>query len=542
MISRRLRKVLAVIVGAVAAGVPVGLIHLGVDSYVEHQAAEEVRLTAQRAIARAEWRISQSIAALDEVGKPRLHSCAEVDAEAVRRAVMATTPIKQIAAVDGDLRCAASIGSAQEMMLSRELRTADDRVNLAVVRLTETGERALRVIWQRSVDPVQLVATIASDVFVSDGAAMKVESLPAARVMLSEGTVIAAPEESRESAAQEQGVIRAHNQSQRYPVVATASVSRAAVFAEHRELRVVAAIAGSTFALLIFAFALLMPWRERANPVAELERAVEAGEFIPYYQPVVDLRSGSVVGAEVLMRWRKADGTIIPPYNFIPLAESSGLILDMTRTLMISARDELATLLGHRRGLKVSFNLVAAHFRDDSFVDDVREIFGESPVRMSQIIFEVTERQPLQDLGQAREVIAGLQELGCKVAIDDVGTGHNGLSYMLKLGANYIKIDKMFVDAIGTERYSKTIIETLISLAQDMRLEIVAEGVETLAQAKYLRECGIFLAQGYAFAKPMPGPEFRQRVEAGQPFVVAAPETRAVAEGFAGARQLVPAA
>ena len=152
----------------------------------------------------------------------------------------------------------------------------------------------------------------------------------------------------------------------------------------------------------------------------------------------------------------------------------------------------------------------------------MREVFAGSPIRLSQLVFEVTERQPLEDLDMARRVIAALQELGCKVAIDDVGTGHGGLSYMLKLGVNYIKIDKLFVDAIGTERYSTTIIETLISLARSMRMEIFAEGVETFEQVKYLRDRGIFLAQGYAFAPPLPGPLFRQLLEAAHPLGIGA--------------------
>ena len=125
--------------------------------------------------------------------------------------------------------------------------------------------------------------------------------------------------------------------------------------------------------------------------------------------------------------------------------------------------------------------------------------------------------QPLEDLDTARRIIAALQELGCKVAIDDVGTGHGGLSYMLKLGVDIIKIDKLFVDAIGTEQYSTTIIETLISLARSMRMEILAEGVETFEQVKYLRERGIYLAKGYAFAPPLPGPMFRQLLESAHP-------------------------
>jgi sensor c-di-GMP phosphodiesterase-like protein len=282
-------------------------------------------------------------------------------------------------------------------------------------------------------------------------------------------------------------------------------------------LRTVSRLAAAVLALLTIALALLLSSRSRANPVAELERALEAGEFVPYYQPLVDLRNGAIVGAEVLMRWRKADGTIIPPAAFIPLAESSGLILDMTRALMVAVRDEFSAVLGRRPGVKVAFNLTARHFDDDTIVADVRDIFAASAIRMSQVVLEVTERQPLEDLLAARRVIAGLQELGCKVAIDDVGTGHGGLSYMLKLAVNYIKIDKLFVDAIGTERYSATIIETLVNLARNMRIEVFAEGVETFEQVKFLRERGVYLCQGYVFAPPLAGPLFRQLLEAAQP-------------------------
>jgi len=251
------------------------------------------------------------------------------------------------------------------------------------------------------------------------------------------------------------------------------------------------------------------------------------------------------VGAEVLMRWRKPDGSIVPPAMFIPLAESSGLILDMTKALMIAARDELGPVLGPRPRVRLGFNLTADHFKDETVVEEVREVFAASPLRLSQIVLEVTERQPLDDLDMARRVIAALQELGCKIAIDDVGTGHGGLSYMLKLGVDFIKIDKLFVDAIGTERYSTTIIETLIDLARTMRMEILAEGVETFEQVKYLRDRGIFLAQGYAFAPPLPGSLFRQLLEAAHPLgALGAPQAGAPAEvdDFIAARDRVAAA
>jgi sensor c-di-GMP phosphodiesterase-like protein len=221
---------------------------------------------------------------------------------------------------------------------------------------------------------------------------------------------------------------------------------------------------------------------------------------------------------------------------FIPLAESSGLIMDMTDAIMRAVRDEFGAVLAPRPGVKMGFNLTAAHFASDAVVDEVRDIFAGSPIRFSQIVLEITERQPLEDLDMARHVIAALQELGCSVAIDDVGTGHGGLSYLLKLGANCIKIDKMFVDAIGSERYSTPIIETLVELANRMRMEVFAEGVENFDQVKYLRERGIFLAQGYAFAPPLPGRQFRALLEAAHPLSEGDAQLQAIADEFLAPR------
>jgi sensor c-di-GMP phosphodiesterase-like protein len=537
VIPRKLRKPFAVVAGALVAGVPVAMIQRGVDTYIERQAAEDIRLSAQRAIARAEWRIGQSITTLAAIGSTRLTSCADIEADAVRRVVMATSPLKEVLVIDeaGKPRCLPAVRDTPIRALSRELSTADDRVFLSVIIPLESGERALRIRWQRAGDPLYLSAHVPADVFLPDSLSSKAASEPVVRVMLNEGTLIAAPFDKHESAVADGDSITVQNQSTRYPLVAIATVSRAAVFAEHADLRVIAIAGSAVLALLVIALAALIPLRERSNPIVEMERALEAGEFVPYYQPIVDLRSGAVVGAEVLMRWRKSDGSLIPPAAFIPLAESTGLILEMTKALMIAARDEFAAVLGPRPRVKLGFNLTAHHFGSATIVAEVRDVFAGSPIRLSQIVFEVTERQPLEDLEMARQVIAALQELGCKVAIDDVGTGHGGLSYMLKLGVNYIKIDKLFVDAIGTEQYSTTIIETLINLARSMHLEIFAEGVETFEQVKYLRERGIFLAQGYAFAPPLPGPMFRQLLEVAHPLGTGTPEDTADSPAAVGA-------
>jgi sensor c-di-GMP phosphodiesterase-like protein len=129
-------------------------------------------------------------------------------------------------------------------------------------------------------------------------------------------------------------------------------------------------------------------------------------------------------------------------------------------------------------------------------------------------VLEVTEREPLPDLDLARDIIDRLQKLGIKVAIDDVGTGHGGLSYLMKLGVDMIKIDKMFIDAIDTERYSQTIIETLLELARTMKMEVIAEGVENFGQVEYLQRKGVHQAQGYVFAPPLPASSYLALIEA----------------------------
>ena len=278
---------------------------------------------------------------------------------------------------------------------------------------------------------------------------------------------------------------------------------------------------GGIVAIMIV-FAFLVPRRSPDNPVAELERALRAGELVPYYQPIVDIRSGQLRGAEVLVRWRKPDGTLVMPGSFIPLAESSGLILEMTRDLMRRVCVEAGPALGLRPGMKISFNFASQLFVNKAIVKDVRNIFFGSEIKLSQVVLELTERDQIENFTETRQVIAALQGLGVRIAIDDVGTGHSGLSYMLKLGVDIIKIDKMFVDAIGTDRNSTTIVETLVDLAHNMRMDVVAEGVENFEQVMHLRELGIRSAQGYVFAPPLPGSAFLQLVEAIDPLPVVA--------------------
>ena len=214
----------------------------------------------------------------------------------------------------------------------------------------------------------------------------------------------------------------------RYGPLATLTMQRRGTIATHDDLRRIGIVVSGMFALAILLGAIFIPRRQRHNPIAEIESALIADEFIPYYQPIIDMKTGKLLGAEVLVRWRKPDGTIVSPGAFIPLVESSGFILDLTRSLMRQVCNDVGAVIGARPQMYVTFNIAPRHFTDSVVLNDVGAIFEGSPVRLSQIVLEITERFEIENLTATRRVIAALQGLGCRVALDDVGTGHNGLS------------------------------------------------------------------------------------------------------------------
>jgi sensor c-di-GMP phosphodiesterase-like protein len=251
---------------------------------------------------------------------------------------------------------------------------------------------------------------------------------------------------------------------------------------------------------------------------------MERGEFIPFYQPVVDIQNGRLMGCEVLMRRRLPDGTILPPGLFIALAEATGLALPMTRKLMEAVRDDLDSVYGARPHLKLSVNLFDDHFESLRIIRDVQTIFGPSKIDFGQVTLEITERQPLANIDRARVVVRRLQEPGVRVALDDAGTGHGGLAYLQQLGIDVIKIDKLFVDTIDKSDHAAPILDSLITLGHEMGMDLIAEGVEEMVQVEYLRARGVSAAQGYLFAPPLPSRSSVDLVEAMDPIKAAPAE------------------
>ncbi|WP_196258464.1 EAL domain-containing protein [Pelagibacterium limicola] len=286
------------------------------------------------------------------------------------------------------------------------------------------------------------------------------------------------------------------------PIKAEAGASFSALRSSYAELdfgfTAVACLMGVLVLILMLKYA-----RRTDLPSFDIERAIVAGEMKPYYQPVMNLKTGKLIGCEVLVRWVKRNGEVVPPGAFIDYAEMSGLAVPMTLSLMEQVRFDLEELCAEVPDFKVSINLFEGHFRDGTIVDDIQSIFGGSGIRYTQLVFEITERRPLDDRDAVNHVVSAMHKLGVRIAMDDAGTGHSNLAYLHTLGIDIVKIDKIFVDMIRDPHVPVPVIDGLISMAKDMDIEIIAEGVETQEQALYLRAKNVYFAQGYLFSPPL---------------------------------------
>lgn len=515
VVSRR--NIYAVVVGALLAGIPLVAFNYWLESLIDRQGEVEVGTAAKRAIALAEARVKDTVGALEGLAARGINACGPAQIEAMRYAVFSTIPVKEVAVVGADAETFCTdlgLPLGERTMLSSELLIGAAGYWFDIIVLP-AGERMVRLRRQVGSGPNGIAALVPTTLFLPQVSTQGGPFSAYARIMTRQGTVIG------EVGGRPQGETKqnfvADIKSEKFGFDVQIMASRARIAAEHADLKWFSFFAAGVIMMTATGIVVLIPRRNPRNPMIEMELALEAGEFVPYYQPIVDISTGQLRGAEVLVRWRKPDGTLILPGAFIPLMESGGLIHELTRNLMRKVCVEAGPAIGRRPDLKISFNFAGKLFSEPTIVKDVRNIFAGSPIKFSQVVLEVTERDPIENFTETRQIIAALQGLGVRIAIDDVGTGHSGLSYMLKLGVDIIKIDKIFVDAIGTDRNSTTIVETLVDLARNMRMDVVAEGVENFEQVMHLRTLGVRLAQGYVFAPPLPGSSFLQLVEAIDP-------------------------
>jgi diguanylate cyclase (GGDEF)-like protein len=242
----------------------------------------------------------------------------------------------------------------------------------------------------------------------------------------------------------------------------------------------------------------------RLEMIRKLAIDFEARKLQLWYQPQVDLVTEQIVGMEALLRWPTEDGGFVSPAVFVPLAEYSGLIIDIGAWVLEEACKQLSALQEQGfKGLRMAVNISMPQFRDPNFIESVKNIITEHDLEPDRIELEITESVVMDEPQIVVEALTELKTFGVKVAIDDFGTGFSSMSYLQKLPLDRLKVDRSFVNEI-TPGKSAFIVETIVTLGNKLGLSTIAEGVEKREQASYMLKLGCDEAQGYLFAKPMP--------------------------------------
>jgi len=250
---------------------------------------------------------------------------------------------------------------------------------------------------------------------------------------------------------------------------------------------------------------------------SELRRAVQRKQFVLYYQPVHDFRTGEIVGSEALLRWNHPKRGLVGPTDIIPTLESTGLIGEVGRWVVDEAcrqAAEWATRLPSIRWTAV--NVSAAQLRGDTFVQFVRESIERHRLDASRLSIEITESLALDDSSETSDLLRRLRELGARIAVDDFGTGYSSLAYLRRLPIDRIKIDRSFVEGVGTDPEATAVARVIVELARSLRLSTVAEGIENETQSRALAEMGCDMGQGFLLARPLEPAAFAALVEAQQ--------------------------
>jgi len=236
----------------------------------------------------------------------------------------------------------------------------------------------------------------------------------------------------------------------------------------------------------------------------QLRGAVQQGNFEMHYQPEFRLSDGHLIGFEALLRWPTADG-YTPPDTFIPIAESTGLIVPLGEWIIDYVCQQLARWrrAGHDN-FYVAINLSAKQFRHQDIFQQVIECLKKYQLPHRMLAIEITESMVINDLDKACTMLRQFQQAGIKVCMDDFGTGYSSLNYLKQLPIDVLKIDRSFIDEISGSKQSRAIVSSIISLGQNLEQEVIAEGVETDAQLQVLTELGCDLVQGYLLGKPLP--------------------------------------
>jgi diguanylate cyclase (GGDEF)-like protein/PAS domain S-box-containing protein len=293
---------------------------------------------------------------------------------------------------------------------------------------------------------------------------------------------------------------------------------------------------------LLFADSIRDEALARLETEVELRKALSSDDLRLHFQPVIDLSSGETVGVEALLRWQHPTRGLVMPQEIIPIAEDSGLIVPLGEWVLEQACQQLVAWQGGQtQRLTMAVNLSGLQISRPDFIERVADILARTGVDPTALYLEVTETVLMNDAEQALRVLLGLKALGVRISVDDFGTGYSSLTYLKRFPVDVLKIDRSFVDGLGSDPEDLAIVQATLALAQALGMSTVAEGIETDQQLEVLRRLGCTQGQGYLFSRPVPADELELLLTHGLPTAVVPAQAQSPEGSAAEPRKLVPA-
>lgn len=240
---------------------------------------------------------------------------------------------------------------------------------------------------------------------------------------------------------------------------------------------------------------------------SNLRFALDKKELSMHYQPIISLSDGEIIGFEALLRWHHPVFGFVSPAQFIPIAEDSGLIIPITEWILSETSAQISSwqkISQNYQNLMVSVNISGKHISQDGLIETVENALKTSHLSASSLKLEITESTAMEDAERTIKILTELKDLGTQLSIDDFGTGYSSLNYLHRLPFDTLKIDRSFVYSVGESGENSEILQTIISLAKNLRMKVIAEGIETESQLRLLRNLGCDYGQGYLISKPLP--------------------------------------
>ncbi|MCR9237456.1 MAG: cyclic diguanylate phosphodiesterase [Alphaproteobacteria bacterium] len=473
----------------------------------------QLRDLTERSILRMELAADRAVTTIAEIHIDGLTQCSPNTIEEYRKLIFSVASIKDIRLFDGQQTCA---GFNADTVSQDLAETADwEAATNATLQFAATGsaeDSRFKIRWAG--DEFDVVAVLSTGGLLDDIIPAALREQVSMKVVLNNGRTVAAYQQNLanpETIMDWEPDFLIDAESQRYPITAYTSVSPGYLWDWRNFTSLEVEILIVLFSLLIGVLVGRAVFRP-TGAVGEIDAALKNREFIPHYQPIVALNSGKIVGFEMLARWQRKSGEMVTPLKFIPLIENLNRVDRLTFALLQQAGAEIVPLLHENPDLKFTFNVTTDQFLSPRFFVDLQEVLIVGNFPMNCVVLEITERQEMADLELARKTVKRYAQKGIRIAIDDAGTGHNGLSSIQTLEAGILKLDKFFIDGIVENEKSRLMVEMLCQLAKEYNMNVVAEGIETAEQAAVTMAMGIHEAQGFYFSRPVPAKQLLKQV------------------------------